>query len=788
LTLTAIENVLGTSFNDVITGDANANYLDGGAGNDLISGLDGDDTLVGGAGNDTLEGGAGNNAVDYGGASGPVTVDLGGDSASGADGSDALSDIQNAFGSSYADTLLGCPANDLLDGRGGNDSIVGGDGNDTLVGGAGNNTLDGGAGTDTAVFAGTIDQYTITAGQPGELIVTGPEGVTSLFNVEQLQFADLVLGVQIGSAAADTLTADDNNGALIDGGGGNDTITGGGGSDALYGDTGNDSLNAGSGGNDTLDGGTGADTMTGGSGDNTYYVDNIGDQVIETSGAITLASGLQVAAGSLGGGVDKVIASINYQLGGFVENLTLSGAVSLSGIGNDLDNVLVANAAGDSLSGMAGNDTLTGGDGNDSLNGGTGNDVIDGGAGADTAVFAGAMSSYAIQWHVASQGFTVTSSAEGNDTVSNVETFQFADGSVNAASLVDTTAPTVTSFNPGDDATKVAVASNLSLTFSEPIAMGTGTVSLRTVEGAVVETYDAASSNRISISGNTLTVDPALNLAYGTGYVLDFAPGSVQDLAGNNYAGGSGYNFVTTLVNPADPKSAYYEIGQKIFLAYFGRAADTGALANLSQQLYDSHAPTDLLALKDAYDTNPTVKAIIDTLGLSNESRNLYAGTSTAAMVKAIFHYMFNRDPAQSGLDFWVNGIDNDPNLNLAKAALAIMQGSENHPEGDGMTVAKKITVAQDFTSELDTPAEASAYAGAAAAAAVRTMLGGVGNTTDTGSYEPTVLATVAQLVANHHSAVVGYQQIDSVAPADPAEGAAPADVQLIGADNYLMA
>jgi hypothetical protein len=67
-------------------------------------------------------------------------------------------------------------------------------------------------------------------------------------------------------------------------------------------------------------------------------------------------------------------------------------------------------------------------------------------------------------------------------------------------------------------------------------------------------------------------------------------------------------------------------------------------------------------------------------------------------------------------------------------------------------------------------------------------MLGGVGKTTDTGDYEPNVLATIVTLLANHHSAVVGYQQIDSMAPADPAEGVAPADVQLIGVDNSLMA
>jgi hypothetical protein len=65
-------------------------------------------------------------------------------------------------------------------------------------------------------------------------------------------------------------------------------------------------------------------------------------------------------------------------------------------------------------------------------------------------------------------------------------------------------------------------------------------------------------------------------------------------------------------------------------------------------------------------------------------------------------------------------------------------------------------------------------------------MLGGVDKTTDTGAYEPNVLATITQLVASHH-AVVGSQQID-FATADPALDFMSAQVELIGADNYLMA
>jgi large repetitive protein len=55
-TLTNIENLTGSAFNDTLTGDANANTL---------SGLAGDDTLNGGAGDDTLDGGAGSDTASY---------------------------------------------------------------------------------------------------------------------------------------------------------------------------------------------------------------------------------------------------------------------------------------------------------------------------------------------------------------------------------------------------------------------------------------------------------------------------------------------------------------------------------------------------------------------------------------------------------------------------------------------------------------------------------------------------------------------------------------------------
>jgi len=65
-TFASVENVKGTSFNDLIRGDAAANTITGNGGNDDIRGGAGNDVLLGGAGNDRVIGEAGNDRLSGG--------------------------------------------------------------------------------------------------------------------------------------------------------------------------------------------------------------------------------------------------------------------------------------------------------------------------------------------------------------------------------------------------------------------------------------------------------------------------------------------------------------------------------------------------------------------------------------------------------------------------------------------------------------------------------------------------------------------------------------------------
>ena len=93
----------------------------------------------------------------------------------------------------------------------------------------------------------------------------------------------------------------------------------------VRGTTGNDVIVAAD-GNQSINGGGGADTMSGGLGDDTYVVDAVGDLVIENPGA----------------GTDSVLSSVTSALSLNVENLTLTGTLSVNATGNGLANTLVA--------------------------------------------------------------------------------------------------------------------------------------------------------------------------------------------------------------------------------------------------------------------------------------------------------------------------------------------------------------------------------------------------------------------------------------------------------------
>jgi methionine-rich copper-binding protein CopC len=255
--------------------------------------------------------------------------------------------------------------------------------------------------------------------------------------------------------------------------------------------------------------------------------------------AVTWVNGKNATTSGLS---DEVMTTL-----GATRQVAVSGMETLLLLTGSADDTITQNVT-------ATNDEFRLGAGNDKVFGNSGNDTIDGGAGDDTAVYAGLRASYTIS--TIPGGYTIASGSDGTDTLFNVEFAKFSDKTITLGAPVDNTAPMVATFNPADEATNIAVASDIVITFSEPVVKGTGNIVLKTSAGSIVATYDVAISTNLSLSGSTLTINPSADLSFGTGYKVEFAAGTFKDTSDNLYAGTTSYNFTTVAAPNVLPTGA----------------------------------------------------------------------------------------------------------------------------------------------------------------------------------------------------------------------------------------
>jgi len=223
----------------------------------------------------------------------------------------------------YSSTHFRLPANvETLVLQGGADLQAYGNGlSNSVYGNAGSNLLDGGAGAD-AMFGGAGNDVYFVDNAGDVVIENVGEGNDTVFASIDYRLATNV----------DNLILQE--GAAVQG----------------YGNSGVNAI-IGNSGNNLLNGEAGADKMFGGAGNDVYFVDNIGDQVIE----------------NLNEGTDAVFSTVDFTLSANVETLVLQGAGNLAGTGNALDNKLFGNTGDNTLNGGTGADRLTGGAGNDTF-------------------------------------------------------------------------------------------------------------------------------------------------------------------------------------------------------------------------------------------------------------------------------------------------------------------------------------------------------------------------------------------------------------------------------------
>jgi endonuclease/exonuclease/phosphatase family metal-dependent hydrolase len=136
-------------------------------------------------------------------------------------------------------------------------------------------------------------------------------------------------------------------------------------------------------------------------------------------------------------------------------------------------------------------------------------------------------------------------------------------------SASDVTPPAISSLNPANNATGVALNSPFSITFNEAIQKGSGNIVIKDfTNGTPLQTIDVSTA-AVSISGSTANF--TASLTYNQKVYVEIAAGTFRDLAGNNFAGisGSGAWSFTTIppptptlsVNPASLDFGYVPSG-----------------------------------------------------------------------------------------------------------------------------------------------------------------------------------------------------------------------------------
>ena len=172
--------------------------------------------------------------------------------------------------------------------------------------------------------------------------------------------------------------------------------------------------------------------------------------------------------------------------------------------------------------------------------------------------------------------------------------------------------------------------------------------------------------------------------------------------------------------------SAYNDTVQKVYIAYYGRAADPVGLAYWSKEIDDAGG---------------SLSAIMASFGTSAEATTLYGSLSNTAKVNALYQQSFGRDADFAGLMYYAGELTAGT-MTAASIAQNIFDGASGT---DATILSNKLTVAKAYTAAIDTAGEVVAYAGTVAAASARTLLATVDAATVTASFD--VATSVANIV-----------------------------------------
>ena len=121
--------------------------------------------------------------------------------------------------------------------------------------------------------------------------------------------------------------------------------------------------------------------------------------------------------------------------------------------------------------------------------------------------------------------------AAGNKTAVATVSFRTA-----AVMAFDTTAPTLVSSSPAEGSTTFSADADITLTYSEPVLVGTGEITLEYSDGTTITIMIDVTGSQVSIAGAVVTINPTNDLDLINTHALVIPAGAFMDAAGNTTA------------------------------------------------------------------------------------------------------------------------------------------------------------------------------------------------------------------------------------------------------------
>ena len=101
----------------------------------------------------------------------------------------------------------------------------------------------------------------------------------------------------------------------------------------------------------------------------------------------------------------------------------------------------------------------------------------------------------------------------------------------------DTTPPAIFKLSPVEDAIGSSLTSNLVMTFTEPVAVGTGNITIKNLTDATQTTIAITDTTQVTVAGAVLTINPTASLIASRSYAIQIAATAIDDTTGNSFAG-----------------------------------------------------------------------------------------------------------------------------------------------------------------------------------------------------------------------------------------------------------